>query len=322
VKRFILLISALSIFPAPSFMPGCIIETGNACARIIADSGIVSVKQFSSRDSISVGERLKAGFEIEYPDSFKLHRFPALPQGKFEQISIKWTDEKIGSIEHAEVDLVLFTLDLEELYVPPVGILFTKGKSDSLIVSTGEIRVPVRLVSGGGKMLPLKSQWTAPGTWTSWLPAGLVLLALAAAVIIWRKRKGREKEIEPTRPKLPADFVALKELGALDNAGFLDAGEFKRYYTELTEIMRRYLEDRFDIDAMDRTTDEILDIIAAAGECVNRLEELLRESDLVKFAKFSPGIAAGKRAIESARRIVIDTTLVRESEASRSIGEG
>jgi hypothetical protein len=88
----------------------------------------------------------------------------------------------------------------------------------------------------------------------------------------------------------------------------LTHNEFKLYYTLVTEAVRRYLEDRYGIDAMDRTTTELLDELSGRGRRVEKLDDLLRVADLVKFAKYVPAVEGGVAAISTAREIVVKTT--------------
>ena len=88
----------------------------------------------------------------------------------------------------------------------------------------------------------------------------------------------------------------------------LKRGEFKRYYTLVTDAVRNYLAARFGVQAMDRTTSELLDDLGERGRRVEKLENLLNEADLVKFAKYLPGEASGTEAMSSAREIVVKTT--------------
>ena len=71
--------------------------------------------------------------------------------------------------------------------------------------------------------------------------------------------------------------------------------------------MRRYVENRYYIPAMDRTTFEILQDVNSHGLEIDGLSSLLNEADLVKFAKFQPDPDVGKRALETARDIVVRT---------------
>jgi len=104
---------------------------------------------------------------------------------------------------------------------------------------------------------------------------------------------------------LPPDFVALTELERIEGMGLPARGEFKQFYTLVTDAVRRYLEARFGVEALDRTTHELLGDLARRGLEVDGLAALLDEADLVKFAKYRPDEACAEGAMSLARDVVI-----------------
>jgi len=90
--------------------------------------------------------------------------------------------------------------------------------------------------------------------------------------------------------------------------GLLDRGEHKQYYTLVVDVVRRYLEQRYGVAAMDRTTGELIGDFDTRGIRVENLEDLLTSADLVKFAKFVPPVTAGETAMQTARGIIVATT--------------
>ena len=88
----------------------------------------------------------------------------------------------------------------------------------------------------------------------------------------------------------------------------LEDGQYKKYYTLVIDVVRHYLERRYGVQTMDRTTDEILSELDSRRLRVDELEPLLREADLIKFAKYKPEIFVGRRAMQTARDIVVQTT--------------
>jgi hypothetical protein len=295
------------------------LQPRTARASLRNAGSLVNIDVRASKDSVRVGERLRVTYTIDYPDSLEFNRFGRLPEGKFRQLSLSWRESRTKQGKRAVARAEIMTLDLEEAFVPELRLIFTTGGGDSLYAIAGGIRVPVKLVSGdNAELKPLKKQWKAPPSY-SWLIALVAAVLLAAAILYYlRRRKRRRTEEEPARPELPADFVALRELARIEKSGLLDSGEFKKYYSEVVDVLRKYLEARYGITAMDRTTDEILAELGGIRVGVEGLEELLREADLVKFAKFEPGIVPGKRVMETARKIVTATAPPRVEETAQA----
>jgi hypothetical protein len=193
--------------------------------------------------------------------------------------------------------------------MPAIAAGFVTPSGDTLIAFAEEVEIPVRgMAAGADGPKPLKEQWVAPADYTKWLLGGLALLVAAAALVWWLRRRARKTEEAPPEPKLPADYIALTELTQIEKMNLLDSGRFKQYYTLITDVVRRYLEARYTIDAMDRTTSELLsELESRRRRRVEKLEDLLNEADLVKFARLVPGIEAGHNAISMAREIVVKT---------------
>lgn len=120
-----------------------------------------------------------------------------------------------------------------------------------------------------------------------------ILLALILAFFIWRyfATKKEEKEEEEIIEIIPAHVLALEVLEKLLQSEEWKSTEKKRYYSELTDTVRSYLENRFGIHAMEKTTREIitdLKYAAISEEDKLYLRKILSEADKVKFAKFIP----------------------------------
>lgn len=142
-----------------------------------------------------------------------------------------------------------------------------------------------------------------------WWPM-VVLLALAAAVLgflYYRHRMNRPKPAPPPKPRDPPDVEAYARLGALEAEGLVAQGRKRDYYFRLSEILRDYLGRRFVFDALELTSDELLQELRrrpTPGLDLDLLAAFLRESDFVKFAKAEPTDGEAKKAIDSARLLV------------------
>ena len=109
---------------------------------------------------------------------------------------------------------------------------------------------------------------------------------------------------------LPAHERAFLELKKLREKKFLEVAKIKEYYSELSDILRRYLDRRFGFQTLELTTFEILNLLKEKNFERNVLEKaklLFENSDLVKFAKYSPfGSLAAQLEVELIQ--VVETT--------------
>lgn len=117
--------------------------------------------------------------------------------------------------------------------------------------------------------------------------AGIIIL------LVWRfNRKLLLPFIAREKPVDPPHVVALRELERIKNEKLWMKDQVKRYYSEITDVLRRYIEARFDIPALEQTSDEIIASFKGNDQvdepCIKNLKHILEVADLVKFAKLQP----------------------------------
>jgi hypothetical protein len=138
--------------------------------------------------------------------------------------------------------------------------------------------------------------------WWPWLFAGVPVLAAVALLILRRRRR--------PAPELTPAEAALRELDEVARLPAGDAAEVKRLHTRLSDVLRRFLEKRYDLPATRRTTPEFFAALAAASpsplEVAPRelLGRVLDGCDLAKFAGLVPAAADCRRAVGLAREFV------------------
>ena len=143
----------------------------------------------------------------------------------------------------------------------------------------------------------------------------LVLLGLLVWLIVWLiLRHLRNRSVAPRpAPKIPPHIVANKALVELGHRKLWQKGKFKAYYTALTSILRTYISGRWDIGAMEMTTDEIIaalrDVEMPTASRTD-LITILRTADMVKFAKAEPEAQENEENINRALYFVENTKLV------------
>jgi hypothetical protein len=156
----------------------------------------------------------------------------------------------------------------------------------------------------------------APVTFREVLP--WIVITLIVAVIVWLlarflPRNPLKRFIRPPAPPEPAHVIALRDLEALRNEELWQKGEIKEYYSRLSDILRRYIDNRYGISSPELTTDETVRMLQKASVTtvgqMAMVKELLSLSDMVKFAKYLPDSTAHESSIDSAVRFVEETRL-------------
>ena len=153
-----------------------------------------------------------------------------------------------------------------------------------------------------------------PRHWWPYILAGLVLLIIVALGYLLYRRKIKAIEIHRVPAEPPYD-IAIRELTLLKEKDLPGKGKIKQYYIELSNIIRRYIEGRFNINAVEATTYELKKIFKhpelSREEALNALSFLFR-SDLVKFAKFIPESHIPIEDYEQVKGFIITTKPVEE----------
>ena len=125
-----------------------------------------------------------------------------------------------------------------------------------------------------------------------WIPAVIILLlAILGAIIYLIVRKNRKGYFFTPPPVLPAHVRAIKSLDKIKSEKIWQQNRIKEFYTELTDVLRRYIHERYGVNSLEMTSREILDIINNKEEedsVYENLKQVLTIADLVKFAKYQP----------------------------------
>jgi hypothetical protein len=275
-----------------------------------------SQKINTSVDSVKV----KIGAQINLTLKTKIDTlshliFPELLNlGALEVIESKKTDTLVeGKYYILTKKYGLTQFDTGRFVVPPVKLLLNNKPifSDSL-----EVRfMPVVVDTLKQNLYDIKDIEAAPTNWDFWKKIGIILLILIILGLIvffvWKYFKNKKQtKVGEIVYKTPLE-KATALLQNLEKRSLIERGEIKEYYSELADIARTYIEEAIKIPAMESTTKELIDALKKESrtlklklnqESIKNLENVLKQADLVKFAKSKPldfEIAADKERISS-----------------------
>ena len=146
-----------------------------------------------------------------------------------------------------------------------------------------------------------------------WIVLGLVVVAGVVVAVVWWLRRVEE------RARLTAFDRAMARLDRLERRGLPGSDAADAWYVELSDIVRRYIEERFALRAPELTTEEFLAEAGRSAELSAAHRELLSaflaRSDRVKFARYSPGEDESRDALHEARQFLNETAAVRDELA-------
>tara|TARA_R110002073_G_scaffold296322_1_gene462318 strand:- start:28171 stop:29046 length:876 start_codon:yes stop_codon:yes gene_type:complete len=208
-------------------------------------------------------------------------------------------DLKIDTLKNSLLKKYLLTSFDSGAYYIPSQQIFIKNRAyitDSILINVATIAVDTTKQ----KMFAIKSIKGEPygfddfKPYLIWVILGLLLIA---GIIYYIKTRKKEEDLEEAISLLPPYEEAIERLHQLDQKLLWQNNEIKKYYSELTGIIRAYVEKELKIPALESTTDEVIETlydfneaetIEVNKEVIKKLKALLSEADLVKFAKSKP----------------------------------
>ncbi len=192
----------------------------------------------------------------------------------------------------------LTQFDSGKYMIPSVRILINNKVvlSDSLLVEVANVQVDTLKQ----KMYDIKdiipAQHSFFGSWWIYLLILHLIVGLGGLLYWYIKKYKKENQPEEETFKTPIE-KATNMLNKLEKKELWQRGEVKEYYSELTDIVRNYIEEAIEIPAMESTTSELIQSLKVASlkkkmklskETIDNLFTVLKQADLVKFAKSKP----------------------------------
>ena len=226
-------------------------------------------------------------------------------------------------------NLTLTSFDTGYVYVPSIGITYSKSITDSVrrTLYTGEYELYVTTVDVDTTQAfrPIKDviRQGATAKEISFAVLAVILLAGLAYLIIYLKKHKKDKEVvvvEKKKPTIPAIVTARAKLADMKENELWNSAKTKDYYTDLTDIAREYLEGQFQIDAVEMTTDEIMkevNVLNLNAVTKEKLQNTLITADFVKFAKANPTTEQNKQSFNDINGFVEDSYVFFEEEKKK-----
>lgn len=203
--------------------------------------------------------------------------------------------------------------------VPPLSFMLISQQDTIVAVSKAMLLEVVDIeINQEEDIKDIKHILGLPLSWAELLPyvLGVLLLVLSAWALyryFSRRKKPQLKDTVWTKPDIPAHIAAMSALESLKSKNLWQTGKVKLFHSELTDILRMYLEKRYGVRAPEMTTTEILTDIGAylpKKQLIDELRTIMEIADLVKFAKYQPAATQHESALEMAFNFVAETKLV------------
>jgi len=210
------------------------------------------------------------------------------------------------------------------IYIPPYPFVANGDTVWSKSLSLKVIQ-PYVIDTTSNKIADIKSVFTPRFYWKGLFESGAIVLAVAllivALIIIIRRIIQKKPVFAPSVPEviLPPYEVAISKLNAIKQQKQWQHNRAKEYHTELTDVIREYIERVYDIPSMEMTSEEIIQHLNhlkfESKTAYTALIQLLQLADLVKFAKWNPMPDEHELSLSNAFLFVEETKTEEEKHA-------
>jgi len=276
---------------------------GFACSKKAA-TGIsvepVTAKAKISKDKITIGDKVDFTLLIEAKGDIKqlpVDLAPYLQAFEIKDHVQKGPAKKWGKTV-TEYRLVLTTFTTGNYVIPEIPVKYTDKDNSEKEVRSNKIILAVEPVKADPKdtddVRDVKPPLTLPHSFWFWFFAIILPLLAAGTFFLLRYLRSRNVALvmEQAGPVRPAHEIAYDRLLKLQELGLIEQGKIREHYYILSEIIRTYLEARYELPVVERTTSEAYKELLASGKIKRKevalIKDFLEECDLVKFAKAVP----------------------------------
>ena len=301
--KYLLIISLANLLITSSFAQ-------NATVKAVLDS-----------TQILIGDQVNLDISVEFneliPVAWPAFKDSITGQLEIVQASIPDTIKKETGETIIHQRLVLTSFDTGFIVLPPITFIFNGDSTQSLSTEPLLLFVSDIPVEMEADIKDIKEPYDVPFNWKSLIKWGVLALIIIALLIggflLWKKyRKVPEAPIARPKPKRPAHEIALEKLEELRLKKLWQNNQTKQFHIELSDIVREYIEFRYDVLALEMTTQETISALKLKGledTKTQTLKQMLQMADLAKFAKYTPISNENEQCFDIARQFV-NATLV------------
>jgi hypothetical protein len=276
--------------------------------------------------SIKVGAPVHLRFEIETNAGEKVV-VPLLTDSSVKGIDIIQR-LKADSVTKSKTvfNMLVTSFDSGTHVFPALPFVISNGSGRNDTVYSDSLRIEVSLIpTQGDKIADIKGPEKMPFSFSEVIPyiIGVLIGIAIIACLLWIYLRWKNKKpLLPSfsKPELP-HVRALRLLNDLQSQKLWQKGQVKEYHSQLSDILRTYLEERFDLQTLEQTTSDVLYEISSRPDIRPYFDEIrfvLETADLAKFAKLTPDDSYNTRSYDNAVSFIERTIPSVEPEKNES----
>ncbi|NND77909.1 MAG: hypothetical protein HKN39_06970 [Flavobacteriales bacterium] len=272
-------------------------------------------------NSILIGEQTNIKLSVHYSNENDLIEFPAITDTLHKSVEVIEVGPRdtLNSNDHfvQRSYITLTSFDSGYYAIKPFQFKVNDQtlESEALLIEVENVKID----STNAVPFDIKDIYQDPLTFSEFMSEygykiiGGVGLLTMLTYLFWFLFARKSAEVivhQKIEPQIPDYIIALERLEKLREEKLWQRGKHKAYHSELTEALRIYLESRFNVNAMEQTSDEIIHqmkYVHTNDECRSELIRILKLADMVKFAKEEPSAIENEKMMELALEFVKNT---------------
>lgn len=279
-------------------------------------------------ESIRIGEQTTIKLEVSFPIGTSTVMLPNLKDTLTKEITVVEVSEVDTIFDESDVQTKIYSQSItitswDSGYhvIPP--FVFLVG-TDSLKTKPLLLEVNTISISPDQDIKDIKSIIEVPFSLWDWIlvhriQIGLILLLIAliiAAYYVINYYRNKKLNEVAVVPKEAADLVALRKLKELEAQKLWQNNKVKEYHSNLSFILREYIKNRFEFNALELPSDELLMILSLKLKDEKKMHELIRETlfiaDMTKYAKQQPLASENEAVMKNAIHFIEKTAYKEE----------
>lgn len=279
----------------------CILNLSSSFAQVevhaVLDTNVLRIGEQTRLDIyMNYNAKQEKNISIEWP-SFEDTIIKQIEVLSVTKIDTTFPDKNNPDIIQQHLQLLITSFDSGYYAIPSFKFIINKDTANPKL--TELLMLEVRSVptdTSIANVKDIKAPFDEPFDWRWYLPYaywGLAILVVLIILILIIKKLTKAKPIEvvENKPNIPAHLLALQTLEKIKAEAIWKENKTKEYYTSIADTIRLYIEERFKINALELTSDEIIKVFkyqVVDSESKAKLNQILTLSDFVKFAKQIP----------------------------------
>ncbi len=292
-------------------------------AQVFVESKIDSIQiLIGEQTNVTLSVTAKKGAAVKLP----VYQSSQYITGGVEVLDV--SDADTSQLDNGLVQITrqytLTSFDENLYYIPPMKVNVDGKEYKSKSLALKVLTVPVDTLHPE-KFYPPKGVQDNPFQWNEWegtfWQSVIFVLVCVMTYYLWTRLKENKPVIAHVRiiKKLPPHQKALKEIEGIKQSRMSISEDQKTYYTMLTDVVRKYIKERFGFNAMEMTSTEIISRLQQENDqkMIAELRDLFVTADLVKFAKYSTLINENDANLVNAVEFINTTKLENQPTVER-----